>query len=122
MYRSLASTVSFLCTDIPYVVDRIISGEVDAVILDEAYLLVYSVGSPWYTQETVVSEDMVLRIAPGSNFSVVTDFLDGLAKDYNARVQITGWALAKHPRAITRMYQRAGYSLEDIPQLTKRRR
>lgn len=122
IHLSLEATVSYLCTDIDYVVDSIVTNELTSVVLDEAYLLVYTVGSPWYSKELVVSEDMVLRIGKGSSFSVVTDYLDDLAEKYDAKIQITGGALARHHRAITRMYERAGYSTEPSPQFIKRRR
>ncbi len=121
VYLSLEATVSYLCTDQEYVVDQIIRGEVDSVVIDDAYLLVYTVGSPWYTQELVVLEDMVLRIGSGSTFSVVTDYLDGLAEEFNCKVQLVGGALARKPRALSRLYQRSGYVIEGSPQLSKRR-
>ena len=119
---AIDSTVSYLGTSQEYAVDQILKQEVDSVILDDTYLLVYSVGSPWYSRETVVSEDMVLRLSPGSHFSVVTDFLDDLANEHDASVILTGGALSRSSRAITRLYERAGYTLEGIPHLTKRRR
>lgn len=121
VYRSLAHTVSYMATDLEYTVERIVTGEVSAVILDEAYLLVYSVGSPWYSQETAVAELMVLRIAKGGEFSVVTDFLKDVADENNCRMIYAGGALAVSSRAISRLYQRHGFSVEGTPQFTLRR-
>lgn len=123
VYRSLEASVSYLCTDLEYVVDRIIKGEeLLAVILDDSYLLVYSIGSPWYSKSTVLVEDMVLRLAPGSHFSVVTDYLEDLAEQNDCDMILVGGALARSSRAITRLYQRQGFTVEGVPQLSKRRR
>lgn len=121
VHLSLEATASYLCTDIDYAVDQIISGNVPSVILDEAYLLVYNIGSPWYTQELILVEEMVLRIGKGSHFSVVTDYLADLAEEHGCRVQLVGGALARSSRAITRLYQRQGFTVEGVPQLSKRR-
>ena len=122
VYRSLASTVSYLCTDQKYVVDNIVGGAYTSAVLDDSYLLIYNVGSPWYSTSSVLSEEMVLRLRPGSHFSVVTDYLDDLAEHYDCDLILVGGALSRSSRAITRLYQRQGFTVEGVPQLSKRRR
>lgn len=132
LYLSLApsgtehtsSTVSYLCDDPDYAVEMIVQNIVDAVVIDESYLLVYAVVKPWYSKNSyVVSEELVLRIGKGSHFGSVVHTLEEIAKLHDCDAIVTGGALARSSRAITRMYQRYGYVLETgTPQLTKRRR
>lgn len=104
-----------------YATEMIVLGGVDALILDEAFLVVYGVGSPWYSDRVFLEEKMVLRIGEGSSFASVCDLLDDLAVEHDANDIIVGGALAKYPRALIRMYKARGYELMDIPSLIKRR-
>lgn len=132
LYRSLApsgteyssSSVDFFCDDREYTVQVIVQNMVDAVVINESYLLVFSVVKPWYSKnKTVLCEDLVLRIGKGSSFSDVIATMEDLAEVNECDAIITGGALARSSRAITRLYQRFGFVLEDgSPQLTKRRR
>ena len=76
---------------------------------------------PWFTKELILKEEMVLRIGQGSDFSAVTDLLDDLAELSGASTIIVGGAFARAPKALIRLYSRAGYVLEDKPVLVKRR-
>jgi hypothetical protein len=109
-----------LC-DTKTAVKNIMCGEVESLIVDEAYLVCYSLGMPWFTKEIVLKEEMVLRIGAGSGFSAVTDLLDDLADLSGATTIIVGGAFARAPEALIRLYNRAGYALEDKPTLVKRR-
>lgn len=132
LYLSLApsesehssSSVSYLCDDPQYTVEMVVQNMVDAVVIDESYLLVFSVVKPWYSKNRLVlSEDLVLRIGKGSSFRAVVATLEHLAETNDCDAIVTGGALARSSRAITRLYQRFGFELEDgSPQLTKRRR
>jgi hypothetical protein len=104
-----------------YATEMIVQGGVDSVILDEAYLVVYSVGQPWYSDRIFLQENMVLRIGEGSNFSAVCDLLDDLAQHAGANDILVGGALAKYPRALIRLYKSRGYELLTSPSLIKRR-
>lgn len=132
LYLSLApsdskyssSSVGYLCDDPQYTVEMVVQNMVDAVVIDESYLLVFSIVKPWYSKNRLVlSEDLVLRIGKGSSFSAVAFALEQIAETNECDAIITGGALARSSRAITRLYQRFGFELEDgSPQLTKRRR
>ena len=131
LYRSLApsnseyknSSVDFLCDDREYTVQMIVQNIVDAVVINESYLLVFSVVKPWYSKNrSILCEDLVLRIGSGSSFRDVVAALEHLADLNECNAIITGGALARSSRAITRLYQRFGFVLEDgAPQLIKRR-
>lgn len=103
------------------IVRGIVTGAVSSLIVDDAFLLVYASGNPWYSNEVVLEELMVLRIGKGSSFASVCDLLDDLAEDVHASVIVVGGALARKPRALTRMYQSRGYVSSDVPSLIKRR-
>lgn len=113
-----------MCDDRDYTVELIVQNLVDALIIDEKYLLVYAIVKPWYTRnKLVLAEEMVLRIAPGGNFGMIIQTLEDLAKEHDVDTISVGGALARSSRAIVRLYQRYGYVPEtDAPQLTKRRR
>lgn len=107
--------------DADYTTEMIVSGKVPALILDDAFLVVYGVGSPWYADTALLEEMLVLRIGTGSSFSAVCDLLDDLAEEHKVTAVVVGGALAKYPRALTRMYQSRGYEIMDMPSLIKRR-
>lgn len=117
------STVSYLTDDRSYLVETIVQREVDAVVIDNAYLLVYAIITPWYSKgKSVLHEDLVLRIGDGSDFSAVVGTLEDLAQESRCDLIIVGGALARSSRAITRLYRRHGFVPEThTPQLTKRR-
>lgn len=113
-----------MCDDRDYTIELIVQNLVDALVIDESYLLVYAIIKPWYSRnKLVLSEEMVLRIGEGGHFSSVVGVLEDLADEHNVDVISVGGALARSSRAIARLYQRYGYVAEtDAPQLTKRRR
>ena len=104
-----------------YATEMIVLGGVTSVILDEAYLVVYDTGSPWYSDRVFLEEKMVLRIGSGSSFSAVCDLLDDLAHYAKANDSLVGGALAKYPKALIRLYEARGYELLTTPSLIKRR-
>lgn len=117
------SSVSYNCDDPEYTVELIVQNMVDAVVIDEAYLLVFAIVTPWYSKNrTAFVENMVLRIGPGSSFDRVIAVMDHLADINHCDSMSAGGALARNSRALTRMYERHGYMLErHAPQFTKRR-
>lgn len=100
---------------------KIVLGTSASVIIDEAFLLVYAVGKPWYDNRVMVEERLVLRIGEGSDFSVVTDVLDDLADDANAALIVVGSELSSASKALARMYKRQGFVDTESPTLVKRR-
>lgn len=118
-----SSTVSYYCDDTDYTVELITQNLVDAVVIDEAYLLVYAIVTPWYSKNrTAFVENMVLRIGSGSSFDRVIAVMDHLAELNDCGSMTAGGALARNSRALTRLYERYGYKHEQhTPQFTKRR-
>lgn len=107
--------------DVLYTTNQIMMGVVDSYVLDEAYLVAYWVGSPWYSHRIFVEECIILRIGEGSSFNSVCDLLDDIANEHNADIIITAGALAKHKRALARKYKACGYVEAESPSLYKRR-
>lgn len=118
--RVLDSDITKL-SNAAYATEMIVLGGVEALILDEAFLVAYDVGSPWYSDRVFLREQLVLRIGEGSSFSAVCDLLDDLAEQHGANDILVGGALAKHPRALERMYKAHGYEVQAAPSLIKRR-
>ncbi len=89
-----------------------------AWIVDEHYLVMFMVDTPWYADEPWLMEQLVLSLAPGGNFSAVTDFLEDQARAEGCRIVTVGTALAPVDKALARLYIRQGYEGEVIT-LTK---
>lgn len=100
---------------------KIVHHLVDSVIVDNAYLVVYEVGTPWYADKECLHELMVLKIGDGSSFQAVTDLLDDLAWEFDVTLTVVGTAFSRAPKALARLYSRHGYVTEGKPSLTKRR-
>lgn len=102
------------------VVERIVAHKLRSVIVDNAYLIVYDVGCTWYSDRLYLQEQMVLRLSPGSNFTAVCLTLEYLREQHQCQDIFVGGALAFSARALTRLYQRAGFEQLTIPSLIKR--
>lgn len=100
---------------------RIVEHEVQSVILDNGLLLVYSVGSPWYSAKVILAEEMVLRIGEGGTFNDLCSLLDDLADEYNVACTVVGTALARNDRAVARLYEHNGFHIDGSLCLVKRR-
>lgn len=98
----------YTMTDVPTIMQAIRTGEVQSRIVG-GYLVCFSVGRPWYSKDAIVSEELVLNLYGGMNFDAVTEFLEIEAEAHGAAYVSTGTALATHPRALIRLYERRGY-------------
>lgn len=102
--------------DLEKVVETI--NEADAWIVDETYLVMYVVDTPWYGNKPWLLEQLVLALKPGGDFSAVTDFLEDRARAEGCSFCVVGTALAPSDKALARLYTRQGYQGEVIT-LTK---
>lgn len=87
--------------------DAIAQGHIKAVIAG-GYVIVYDVGSLWYSRALILFEEMVLRL--GSRPRAVGDvpaLLEELARLYECTAVVSGNAIARP--GLTRVYERAGY-------------
>lgn len=85
-------------------------------IVDEAYLVAYDLGTPWYVPDGTImlDEKLVLRLAASGDFAVVPSFLERKAREAGAVLAIAGTALAKADNALASLYHRAGYRTEAL--------
>lgn len=78
------------------------------------YLVVYDVDRCWGLKDQMLNEIIVVRLAPGCDFSVVPTFLERQARAAGCRYVVAGTALAKDNRALAALYQRNGFSLSHM--------
>lgn len=93
------------------VVEGFKAGKFDAVIVEETYLLIYAVGSPWYSDEYIDFYEMgVYRIARHcATFVSVTQAMEGIARQCGASRILVGTSLPENKRALVRLYERYGF-------------
>lgn len=85
-----------------------------AYIVEDTFLVIYEIGSPWYTTARFLNEKLVLALKPGGNFTDVTDFLEERRRAEDAVLTVVGTALAISDRALVRLYSREGFTGEVI--------
>jgi hypothetical protein len=83
-----------------------------AYIVQDAYLVMFVLGVPWYSTDLVLSEQLVLALRPSKDFSVVPRFLEQAGREAGARLAEAGTALAKSDRALASLYERSGFTVE----------
>lgn len=98
--------------DLPTAYSRIISGEYQAFLVEDTYLILADVVTPWYTKPDTLtlSEMLVLRVYDGpGKFKDIPRALSLLAGVVGAGAIVVGTALANNSRALQRMYMREGF-------------
>lgn len=99
---------------VPRVLEALLDPDNFVFIVDEAFLVYYEVGQPWYSDTDVLEEKLVLNLRTGTPFSSVTDFLEERARLHQAELIGVGTALAASDAALVRCYARQGYRQEAI--------
>lgn len=103
--------------DVSRVLTSILSGEKPSAIVD-GYLVVYDIGSTWYSDKLMLEEVMVLCVYPGGDFKNVPRYLEAKARECGCAFVAVGTALARTDAALVAMYESAGYQTAAV-QLTK---
>jgi hypothetical protein len=94
---------------------RVFFGHPEAWIVDDAYLVIFDISTPWYAKDvTTLEEVIVLRLVRGGDFSQVPAFLERKAVETGATLVVTGTALAKTDAALVSMYNKLGYRTETV--------
>ncbi len=85
-----------------------------AFIVDDAYLVVFEIGTPWYAHPDtyLVYEKLVLRIRKGGEFKNVPAFLGAVQREAGARRVVAGTALAPVDAPLASLYQKHGFNPE----------
>ena len=86
--------------------------ELETVFVVGPYLVAYAVHTPWYSDEEVLCDLIVMRLNddPGS-LSDVTNFLEDEARRLDVRWVAVGTLLAPQDQSLVRAYQRQGYEV-----------
>lgn len=102
------------------VMTHIISSQ-NAWLLEDTFLVVYSIVTPWYApcNSFELREELVLRITHNSrDFSVVPEFLAQRAEAEGVVLTAVGTALARSDDALATKYEQHGF-LREATLLTK---
>jgi hypothetical protein len=100
------------------------AGYFQAIVVDEEYLVLYAVESPWYNDQIIeVWELFVCRVGKGVGgkgkaLQGIDKALIDIAKKHGASRIAVGTSLPKNNKALARLYQRLGYEINAIS-LTK---
>lgn len=87
-----------------------IVGSDNSYILDEQYLVCYQVGTPWFSEDKVLGELLVIRLGNGGSFSKVTDFFKEEAKRHGCQWVMVGTLLSPNDAALSRSYGARGFT------------
>lgn len=75
----------------------------------DGYIVAYLVDTPWFSNEAVLIELLVLRIEPKGKFSQVTEFFESEAKRLGCKRVSTGTLLAVDNESLANLYIRRGF-------------
>lgn len=87
---------------------------IEGVYIVGGYLVVYEVGTPWYSNASILSELLIVRVGRGGTIKGVAQFLRKRAKALGADFIAVGTAFAKSDPALSRLYQAQGFTPEAI--------
>ena len=87
-----------------------------AFIVNDAFLVVYDITTPWYANNAVsyLEETIILRLVPGGDFANVVAFLERAREEAGAVLVCTGTALARTDAALASVYHKKGFKTETI--------
>lgn len=91
-------------------INAISQGLVNVVIVDEAYLLFYRIGSPWYNAALLDFYELgVFRVSGKGSFRAVVKAMQDIAEEAGAGRVVVGTSLASDHEALARLYRRHGF-------------
>lgn len=79
-----------------------------AYIVD-GYLVVYDITEMWWSDATVISEQLIFALEPESSISAVLEFLEAKGREAGAQRVCVGTALAKSDKALAHVYEKLGF-------------
>lgn len=80
----------------------------EAVVLNDSHVLLFSVGNPWWSKTPWLVEQFYIRLARGPSSIALAD-VDQLARDRNCTSIVFGTSLSADDEALSRLLARAGY-------------
>lgn len=81
----------------------------EAVVLNDSHLLLFSVGNPWWSKTPWLIEQFYIRLARGPSDKALAA-LDELAADRKCTSIVFGTSMAAKDAALARLLGRAGYT------------
>ena len=88
---------------------------IHAVIVKDTYLVLFSLGKPWFTKKALVDEKLIFRLLNGpGKFKDVVIALEYIAKTVGASGVMVGTGLVPKDAAMVRIYQHAGFEASSI--------
>lgn len=81
-------------------------------IIDDAYLIAYEIGSPFYSSELFLNEIIVFRLGASEDFGVVPAFFERKAREAGCKLIVAGTALARTDAALASLYHKHGFATE----------
>jgi hypothetical protein len=88
---------------------------IHSVVVEETYILVFSMAHPWFSDKFFVEEKLVIKAFNGlGNFDDVTKALEHIARVSGAYGILTGTAMAPNDDALVRMYLKAGFEQSQV--------
>jgi hypothetical protein len=93
------------------VLDNLMRGVVTGHMVG-GILVCYQMGSPWYTDETILQECLCLRLRPGGSFADVPVWLEQEARAKGCIAVTAGTALSTGSKALSGYYEAAGFSVQ----------
>jgi hypothetical protein len=105
----------FQYVDIEATVDFILKNA-NSYILDESYLVVYAIGTPWYAKPDVkmLEEMFVLKLENAHTFPSIPAFLERKGAEAGVSLVGVGTALTRYDDALASMYEASGFQREAI--------
>ena len=101
-------------TVIDYLWDTLQGSTEHNISLVDGYLIVWYVGQPWWSNDKILQEDLVLKVAPDTkaDFATVVNFLQDMAEQLCCSGIGAGTAFSDRDPALVRVYQKHGFKLE----------
>lgn len=102
----------FKYIDLDQVLKVFFSAE-EAWIIDEAFLVIYEVDTPWYNDQVkYLVEHTVFRLGPGGSLANVVAFLERRREEAGAVLVCVGTALSRTDAALASEYIKLGFRPE----------
>lgn len=86
----------------------------DNVWIVGGYLVVYEIAPSWCSDEPMIHECLVYRLAPGYTFDIVPQFLEQRGREAGCKYAVVGTALAKSDSALASLYSRSGFAVSHL--------
>lgn len=89
--------------------------DVYCYIVNETYLIVYTIAEPWYSKEKYLEECLVLRVyQTEEKFNCVTEFLNQEAIKHGCIGIYVATDMSTNNNVVSKLYQRCGFTEDSV--------